>query len=311
MKVLSGSSTRKIAPKTIAMTAEIHQLSPTAKPQEMPFRIAQRRTDTRGGDRHRGLGTPVVGECRQQRRTDRRTQLQTGRVRRDDRRRTPRWTTPAHTPTTSATAWGDPTSLNRASSTGTPWTRLSSSASRANTSCASERTSSCSPAPARSSLDRHASCAAPRCPRPRPGSRWLPRRRSAPVPRAGQPAATFSIAVGQHADRHAGVDEGAEEQVAAGTGRGIHPGHALNHRGHRGCRGARGSRPQTSRSPEASLRDVAGVRAQPVGRGHAVVHQVRHQALGGVLEVVAVVHPQTGVVGDEGDVEGLTVLHLE
>jgi len=60
-----------------------------------------------------------------------------------------------------------------------------------------------------------------------------------------------------------------------------------------------------------SLRLVAGVRAQLVRRGDALVHQVGDHALGRVLEVVAVVHPDAGVVGDEGDLEGLALLHVE
>ena len=51
--------------------------------------------------------------------------------------------------------------------------------------------------------------------------------------------------------------------------------------------------------------------ADPVRGGDAFVHEVGHQAFGGVGEVVAVVHPEAGVVGDEGDLVGLVVADLE
>ena len=74
------------------------------------------------------------------------------------------------------------------------------------------------------------------------------------------------------------------------------------------CR-AGGRAPRDAPAPgPALLRLVAGVAAESVGIGHAAVHQVGDQALGRVLEVVAVVHPDARVVGDERDLDGLVVL---
>ena len=52
---------------------------------------------------------------------------------------------------------------------------------------------------------------------------------------------------------------------------------------------------------------VVGVAADDVRRGDAGVHQVRDQSLRRVRQVVAVVHPDAGVVGDERDLVGLAV----
>ena len=59
-----------------------------------------------------------------------------------------------------------------------------------------------------------------------------------------------------------------------------------------------------SRTRRRLLRLIVGRPADHVRGGDALVHQVRHHALGGVLQVVAVVHPDAGVVGHEGDVVG-------
>src|SRR3954451_15049516 len=69
--------------------------------------------------------------------------------------------------------------------------------------------------------------------------------------------------------------------------------------------------PVHSPGPEALLRLVAGVTADAVGLGDVVVHQVCEEPLVGVLEVVAVIHPDARVVGHESDVVGLTVLDVE
>jgi hypothetical protein len=53
------------------------------------------------------------------------------------------------------------------------------------------------------------------------------------------------------------------------------------------------------------FRLVARGPADAAGTGEPGVHQVHDQPLVGVLEVVAVIHPDTGVVGDEGDVVAL------
>ena len=42
-----------------------------------------------------------------------------------------------------------------------------------------------------------------------------------------------------------------------------------------------------------------------------LVHEVRDHALGGVFEAVAVVHPDAGVIGHEGDVVGLVGQDVE
>src|SRR3954452_17556892 len=66
-------------------------------------------------------------------------------------------------------------------------------------------------------------------------------------------------------------------------------------------------------SPRAGglLRLVAGVTADAVGLGDVVVDQMCEETLVGVLEVVAVIHPDARVVGHESEVVGLAVLDVE
>ena len=73
--------------------------------------------------------------------------------------------------------------------------------------------------------------------------------------------------------------------------------------------GGFGHATQTSRSRARSLRDVAGVLAR-VGTAWSRPSYIRcvTRPSRRVLEVVAVVHPDPGVVGQERDVEGLAVL---
>src|SRR5829696_10567331 len=61
----------------------------------------------------------------------------------------------------------------------------------------------------------------------------------------------------------------------------------------------------------ASFWLVVGWSCDPVRAVDAVVHEVRDHALGSVFEVVAVVHPDAGVVGHEGDVVGLVSQDVE
>ena len=60
-----------------------------------------------------------------------------------------------------------------------------------------------------------------------------------------------------------------------------------------------------------SLGLAAAVAADQVRRPDAVVHQVRGEALRGVRQVVAVVHPEPGVVREEGDLVRLALADLE
>src|SRR5215217_6593359 len=61
----------------------------------------------------------------------------------------------------------------------------------------------------------------------------------------------------------------------------------------------------------ASLRTVARLAAGLERRGHPFVAEVHRHAFGGVVEVVAVVHPDAGVIGAEGDLVGLAWRDVE
>ena len=64
-------------------------------------------------------------------------------------------------------------------------------------------------------------------------------------------------------------------------------------------------------APRRSLRLVVLAAADPERLGEPGVHQVRDQPLRRVRQVVAVVHPDPGVVGDERDVVAVAAGHVE
>ena len=114
--------------------------------------------------------------------------------------------------------------------------RPSASASRANTSWARDRTSSCSPASLRSRSTSRQVRGAGR----RSTSTWQrvaarPPGGTGSLVRATSPGRHLVDGVGQHADRDADVDEGAEQHVAAGSGRRVDP--ARSSRSWRGVAG--------------------------------------------------------------------------
>ena len=49
-----------------------------------------------------------------------------------------------------------------------------------------------------------------------------------------------------------------------------------------------------------SFRLVIGSPAEGEGRGDSFVHKVGDEPFGGVRQIVAMVHPDTGVIGDQG-----------
>src|SRR5215210_1915834 len=60
-----------------------------------------------------------------------------------------------------------------------------------------------------------------------------------------------------------------------------------------------------------SLRTVAHFLAGLERRGHTFVAKVHRHPLGSMVEVVAVVHPDAGIVGLEGDLVGLAGRDVE
>jgi hypothetical protein len=63
--------------------------------------------------------------------------------------------------------------------------------------------------------------------------------------------------------------------------------------------------------PTGLLGCVAALTAHEERARHAALRQVGDHALLGVRQVVAVVHPDAGIVRDEGDLVGVAVVDVE
>src|SRR5688500_11881422 len=61
----------------------------------------------------------------------------------------------------------------------------------------------------------------------------------------------------------------------------------------------------------ALLGSVVGCSTNPVRRTDPLIHQVRHHAIRGMLEMVAMIHPNARVVSNEGNVVRLAVEYVQ